>query len=64
MRDYMERRVTSPAWGLPPPCDRKSGCVDGLLQVSIISVHSGSKNSMWDMHVSKKNCNRADLLLI
>ena len=22
MRDYMNRQVTSPTWGLPPPCNR------------------------------------------
>ena len=22
MRDYIDRRVVSPTWGLPPPCKR------------------------------------------
>ena len=26
MRDYMDRRVTSPTWGPPPPCKQALSC--------------------------------------
>ena len=40
MRDYMDRRVTSPTWGPPPPCEqalrpRPHGSVFGLKTKSV-----------------------------
>ena len=31
MRDYMDKRVTPPAWGPPPPCKQSLTCLEASL---------------------------------
>ena len=44
MRDYMDRWITSPSWGPPPPCKQALRICQALMQARV----SAKNDIIWD----------------
>ena len=44
MRDYMDRWITSPSWGPPPPCKQALRICQVLIQARV----SANNDIIWD----------------
>ena len=47
MRDYMDRRVTSPIWGTPPPCKQALTKEMSFFFTAFLFSHRGDKFFMF-----------------
>ena len=58
MRDYMNRRVTSPSWGPPPPC--KQALRESLIRRKSLSLSSEKSITMiiWVIEMHEHTCHR------